>query len=113
MYGKPVVLRPTAQVRLDVGLHRLQGPQPYPPLCPFLLLHLAAFDEQLFLKRRRQMTARQGGRNVAGGYSVQHTRQSEEDLHRRWREFQNNPLARLLPNRAVNPAVQPVVAAMQ
>ncbi len=99
IYGKPVVMRPTAPVRLGVGLHHLEGPVQYPPLRPFFLLHLAAFDEAIFLKRRRQMTARQGARNIARGYSVQHIGQTEGDLRRRWGEFQTNPALRLLPSR--------------
>jgi glycosyltransferase involved in cell wall biosynthesis/predicted Zn-dependent protease len=98
-YGKPVVLRPDSPVRLAVGQHFLEGPRPYPPVCPFYLLHFAGFDEGLFLKRRRQMTARQGDRNIRAGYSVQHTSQTEDDLRRRWRELQAHPRQTLLPVR--------------
>jgi|SRR5579884_3157019 len=96
-YSKPVVLRPEARVRLGVGLHCLEGPMPRPAVCPFHLFHLAAFDEGLFLKRRRRMTARQGEANVRHGYSVQHTNQSEDDLRRRWRALQDDPRLQALP----------------
>jgi hypothetical protein len=97
-YGKPVVLRPGAAVRLAVGHHYLEGLPPYPRACPFLLFHLAGFDEAIFLKRRRQMVSRQGARNAARGFGLQYRGVTEDDLRRQWSELRGNPSVRRLPS---------------
>jgi glycosyltransferase involved in cell wall biosynthesis/Flp pilus assembly protein TadD len=100
LYNKPIVLRPSCPARLAVGLHVLEGPNPYPPISPFYLFHLASFDERLFLKRRLKMTARQGNRNIEQSYSVQHTDQTEPHLRKRFQAMQNDQRATLLPTGA-------------
>ena len=100
-YDKPAVLRPGADRRPAVGLHYLEGPEPHPAEAPFYLMHLAHFDEGVFLKRRRQMTARQGLRNIQRGYSAEHTAQTEADIRRRWRALRQGPRLAPLPARGV------------
>jgi hypothetical protein len=96
-YDKPVVLRPSGPERLAPGQHYLLGPAPYPAPRPFWLLHFAACDETLFLKRRRRMTARQGLKNIQKGLSSEHTAQTEADIRRRWRTLQHDPRLAPLP----------------
>jgi hypothetical protein len=96
-YDKPVVLRPAGAARLAPGQHYLAGRAPYPAVCPFYLLHLAGADERLFLKRRLQMTARQGLANLQRGLSTEHTCQSEADIRRRFRAMQQHPQMQPLP----------------
>jgi GT2 family glycosyltransferase len=96
-YNKPAVLRPDSEARLLVGQHCLLGPQPYPAVSPFYLLHLAAFDEAVFFKRRRQMVARQGARNIERGYGAHYTSPTEADLRRRWQALQGHPQQQRLP----------------
>ncbi len=98
VYDKPVVLRPSGPERLAPGQHYLLGPAPYPAPRPFWLLHFAACDETLFLKRRRRMTARQGLKNIQKGLSSEHTAQTEADIRRRWRTLQHDPRLAPLPN---------------
>ncbi len=90
-YDKPVVLRPGGPERLAPGQHYLLGPAPRPGERPFWLWHFAACDEGLFFKRRRQMTARQGLRNIQRGYGAEHTAQTEADIRRRWQAAAAEP----------------------
>ncbi|HVS38638.1 MAG TPA: glycosyltransferase [Gemmataceae bacterium] len=99
-YGKPIIVRPEAACRPVVGLHYLEGAEPRPPDVPFFLLHLSHFDEAVFLKRRLQMTARQGLHNIQSGYSIQHTARTEADLRREWRAVQEDPGLAPLPMHA-------------
>jgi hypothetical protein len=100
-YNKPVVLRPEGPARLSPGQHYLLGPRPYPPVCPFYLLHVAGFDEAVFLRRRLQMVARQGALNIMRGYGRQYARPTEADLRARWRALREDPRLGPLPTNAV------------
>jgi predicted O-linked N-acetylglucosamine transferase (SPINDLY family)/GT2 family glycosyltransferase len=100
-YNKPAVLRPEGPSRLSPGQHYLLGPRPYPPVCPFYLLHLVAFDEAVFLRRRLQMVARQGALNILRGYSHEYTHPTEAELRARWQALRDDPRLGPLPADAV------------
>jgi glycosyltransferase involved in cell wall biosynthesis/Flp pilus assembly protein TadD len=100
-YNKPVVLRPEGPSRLSAGQHYLLGPRPYPAACPFYLLHLACFDEAVFLRRQLQMAARRGERNARRGYGVEYAGLTEADARARWRALVGDPRLGPLPADAV------------
>ena len=96
-YSKPVVLRPGGPERLDCGQHRFRTPEPHPPERPFRLFHIAAADEELFMRRRRQMAARQSTKNIGRGLGWQYTNLTEADIRRRWDAAVTNPRKAPLP----------------
>jgi hypothetical protein len=67
LYNKPIVLRPELPARLSLGQHYFEPPPPGPLNWPFLLLHMAGASEELWMRRRRQMRARQTPANSAQG----------------------------------------------
>jgi hypothetical protein len=86
--AKAVVLRASGPAQ-PPGHQALQSPQP--PESPLYLLHYAAFDESIFLRRRLHRAARHGEAYLA------RTNGSEEAaVRRQWQELQDDPRRVLL-----------------
>jgi Glycosyl transferase family 2 len=105
LYNKPIVLRPELPARLSLGQHYFEPPPPGPLNWAFLLLHMAGASEELWMRRRLQMRARQTPANSArGGGRAYDPHITDEELRGWWlgllarrRRYQLEPAGSVMP----------------